>query len=275
MRRLLDILRLFQEYFLLAFLVLVSLLLLASNDSPQIKSIRSLTVASVGYLQDILGFLPNYFALKQENRILQEVNLTQAEELSRLREAVLENDQLRKLLDLQQRSPLRYRAANVVGKSLHLLRNTITLDVGQQEGVREDMPIVTDAGLVGEIVTATDHYSVGQVLFNREFRASAKVQRSRVDGILAWEGGQTVQLKNVAKTLDVRMGDLVVTSEYSSIFPPGITIGVVSSTSQIPGALFQTVEITPSVDFTRLETVFVVLHVPDSSRNAITQPTPR
>ena len=269
MRRFLDILRLFREYFLLTVFILVSLFLLASNNTPQIRSIRSLTVAAVGYLQDVLGFLPNYFALKQENRVLQEVNLTQAEELSRLRDAALENERLRQLLELKQYSPLQYRAAQVVGKSLQLLRNGITLDVGEQEGIRPDMPIVTDAGLVGKVVSTSDHYSLGQVLLNRDFRASAKVQRSRVDGILSWEGGRTVQLKNVAKTLDVRVGDVVVTSEYSSIFPPGITIGVVSNTSETPGALFQTVEITPSVDFTRLETVFVVLHVPDSSRMTV------
>lgn len=274
MRRILDILRLFREYVLVAVLILASLFLLASNNTSQIRTIRSLTVAAVGYLQDLLGFIPNYFALKQENRILQEVNLTQAEELSRLHDAGLENERLRRLLELKEHSPLRYRAAQVVGKSLQLLRNGITLDVGEQEGVRPDMPIVTDAGLVGKIVSTSDHYALGQVLLNQDFRASAKVQRSRVDGILAWEGGRTVQLKNVAKTLDVRVGDVVVTSEYSSIFPPGITIGVVSNTSEVPGALFQTVEITPSVDFTRLETVFVILYVADSSRVMMNQRIP-
>ena len=271
MRRLFDILGLFKEYFLLALFILISLLLLSSNDTSQIRSIRSLTVASVGYLQDIFGFIPNYFALKQENRVLREVNLTQAEELSRLRDAVIENGQLRRLLGLKEQLPLQYQAANVLGKTLHLLRNAITLDVGEREGIRLDMPVVTDAGLVGKIVSTSDHYSLGQILLNRDFRASAKVQRSRVDGILVWEGGQTVQLKNVAKTLDVRPGDLVVTSEYSSIFPPGIKIGLVKNTSQAPGALFQIVEITPSVDFTKLETVFVVMHVPDSSRVMISR----
>jgi rod shape-determining protein MreC len=275
MRRLLDILLQFREYFLLLLLLLICLVLLASNDTTQIRTIRSLTVASVGYLQEVFGFIPNYFELKQENSILRELNLTQGEELSRLREAALENERLRQLLELKERLPLQYRVAKVVGKTLHLLRNTITVDIGEQNGVKVNMPIVSEAGLVGRVVATGGRYAVGQILLNKEFRASAKLQRSRVDGILIWEGGPYVQLKNVAKTLDVKVGDVVVTSEYSSIFPAGIKIGVVSSTSQTPGALFQTVEITPSVDFSRLETVFVVMQLPDSSRLALDLRIPR
>ena len=275
MRRLLDIFSLFKEYVLLVFCLLLSLLLLASNDNTQIRSIRSLTVASIGYVQEVFGFIPNYFDLARENRILREVNLTQAEEVSRLREAALENSHLRQLLGLKERSSFQYRAANVVGKSLHLLRNTITINVGGKDGVKVNMPIVTDAGLVGKVVATSSHYALGQIMFNKDFRASAKVQRTRVDGILAWEGGPVVQLKNVAKTLDVQVGDAVITSEYSSIYPAGIKIGVVSKTYQTPGALFQAVEIMPSVDFPTLETVFVVMAAPDSSRLDLDQRTPQ
>ena len=137
------------------------------------------------------------------------------------------------------------------------------------------MPIITDAGLVGRVVTASGGYAIGQILLHKDFRASAKVQRGRVDGILVWEGGTTLALKNVAKTLDVQVGDAVITSEYSSLYPAGIKIGVVSKTHQSPGALFQTVEITPGVDFSRLEEVFVVLHQPDTSRIGLEQQFPK
>jgi rod shape-determining protein MreC len=66
--------------------------------------------------------------------------------------------------------------------------------------------------------------------------------------------------------MDVQTGDLVITSEYSSLFPPGIKIGTVSRTEAISGSLFQIVEVMPSVDFTRLEEAFVLLSAPDSAR---------
>jgi rod shape-determining protein MreC len=227
---------------------------------------RSLTVASMGFLQDTFGFIPNYFDLGQENHILRELNVTLSDEVSRLREAKLENIRLRQLLDLKETSEFQYLSANVVAKNLQLLRNTITIDVGENDGVKINMPIVTAAGLVGKVTATSSAYAIGQILLNKDFRASAKVQRGRVDGILVWEGGIYLSLKNVAKTLDVQVGDAVITSEYSSILPPGIKIGVVSKTLHEPGALFQTVYVVPSVDFFSFEEVFVVTHTPDTSR---------
>ena len=269
MRRLVDIVFLFKEYLLLILYVLISILLLALNDSPQVRTIRSITLATIGFTEEVLSFIPNYFELKAENKILREQNLTLSEELIRLREAKLENIRLHQLLALKERTPFRYISASVVGKTLTLLQNTVTIDVGEADGVKPNMPIVTDAGLVGRVITTSSRYAVGQILWNKDFRASAKVERGRVDGIVLWEGGEHLSLKNVAKTLDVQVGDVVITSEYSNIFPTGIKIGVVTKTSQARGALFQTIEITPTVDLSRLEEVFVIAHTADSTRAAL------
>jgi rod shape-determining protein MreC len=133
------------------------------------------------------------------------------------------------------------------------------------------MPMVSESGLVGKIISTGSHYAVGQILFNRDLRVSAKVQRSRVDGIVRWNGGTTLQLQQVARTMDVQPGDVVVTSGYSAYYPEGTRIGIVSRAEPIPGSLFQSVEIAPSVDFTRLEEVFVLAHEPDSARIAVEQ----
>jgi rod shape-determining protein MreC len=269
MRRLVDIAFHFKEYLLLLFYILTSVLLLATNDSPQVKTIRSITLASIGFAEEAFGFIPNYFDLKEENRILREQNLTLSEELIRLREAKLENIRLHQLLALKEQTPFHYVSANVVGRTLNLLQNTITMDVGESDGVRVNMPIVTDAGLVGKVITTSSGYAVGQIVWNKDFRASAKVERGRVDGIVMWEGGDRLSLKNVAKTLDVQVGDVVITSEYSNVFPAGIKIGVVTKTAQAQGPLFQTIDIEPSVDFSRIEQVFIITHAPDSGRVAI------
>jgi len=266
MRRLVDIVLLFKEYLLLLLYILISILLLALNDTLQIRTIRSLTLATIGAVENAFGFIPNYFELESENRILREQNLTLSEDLIRLREAKLENARLRQLLALKERSPFTYVSANVVGKTMSLLQNTITIDVGESNGVKPGMPIVTDAGLVGRVTLTSSHYAMGQILWSKDFRASAKVERGRVDGILQWESGEYLSLKNVAKTLDVLVGDVVITSEYSTMYPRGVKIGVVSKTSQTPGALFQTIEVTPSVDLSRFEQVFVIIQAADSSR---------
>jgi rod shape-determining protein MreC len=265
-KRLYDIVLLFKEYVVAAFCLLLSVLLLALNDTPQIRVLRSYAVVGVGLLQDAIGVIPNYFDLRSENEALRKMNLALSDEVSRLREGKLENLRLHQMLDLKERGEHPYIGANVVGKNLQLLRNTITIDVGEADGVLVNMPLVSENGLVGRVTSVTGHYSVGQILLNKDLRVSAKIQRSRVDGIIRWDGGPKLQLHEVARTMDVQPGDLVLTSEYSAYFPAGIKIGVVSHTEPLSGSLFQTVEVTPAVDFTRLEEVFVVASQPDSSR---------
>jgi rod shape-determining protein MreC len=269
LRRLYEFAVLFKEYIVFTVFLGIAVALLAVNDSAQLRTIRSLTVVSFGLLQDAFSAIPNYFDLRRENRVLRELNLTLADEVNRLREAKLENLRLLQLLGLKEKRQYAYVAANVIGKNLQLLRNSITLDVGEGNGVRPNMPVVTDNGLVGKVVATGGRYAVAQILLHKDIRVSAKVQRSRVDGIVRWDGGSTLMLHNVAKTLDVRPGDVVITSEYSSLYPPGIRIGVVSRAQPVEGSLFQAVEIVPGVDFGRLEEVFVITTIPDSARTAL------
>lgn len=269
MQRLLAILLLFKEYIALTIFVVASLLLLGANDNRQMRAIRSTTVGAIGLLQNSLSVIPNIWEIKRENEILRQLNVNLSDEVNRLREARLENLRLRGLLGLKEHGPFNVVAADVVGKSLHLLRNTISLNVGESDGVKPDMPIVSEAGLVGKILVTSSHYAVGELMLNKDFRASAKIQRSRIDGIIAWEGENYLRLNNVAKSQDVKEGDVVTTSEYSNMFPPDIKIGFVSAVSEKPGNLFKEVRVTPSVDFPSLEQVFVVTSLRDSERSQL------
>jgi rod shape-determining protein MreC len=269
MQRLLNILRLFKEYVVLALLTIVSLVLLSLNDNPQVRTIRAYTIGAVGMFQDIVSALPNIFALEKENTILRQQNVNLTDEVSRLREARLENTRLREMLRLREHSRHRLIAAEVVGKTTNLLRNTITLNIGERDGVRMHMPVVSEGGLVGRIVAVSNRYAVGQLMINRDFRASVKVQRSRVVGILAWIGGDHLELRNVAKTQDVAVGDVVMTSEYSNVFPRDLKVGVVTSVSEQEGGLFRHILVQPAVDFSTLEHVFIITSVPDAERTEL------
>lgn len=271
MRWLLDIFSTFKEYIVLGLCILISVGFLSMNDNPQIRNIRSVAVVTVGFVQDLIGFIPNYFSLRKENSVLRERNVSLTAEVSLLRESRLENIRLRKMLQLKERAAFTYVAANVIGKNQQPMRTTITLDVGENDGVKYNMPIVTDAGLVGKIVATGSRYSIGQLLRHKDFRASVQVERERVDGIIYWNGGDNLLLKNVPRTANLKQGDVIVTSDFSTIFPSGIKVGVVASVIIEQGALFRTIEVAPAADFARLEEVFVVTHVPDSGRVALEQ----
>ncbi|HEX9828635.1 MAG TPA: rod shape-determining protein MreC [Bacteroidota bacterium] len=274
LERLYNLLLFFKEYVILSGLIALSLVLLVLNDNTQVRRLRTIATVSLGVVQEQLSFIPSYFSLRSENDILRRQNIQLADEASRLRDARLENIRLRNLLGLKERSTDKLIAANIVSKSLTLSRNTLTLDMGEADGVRPLMPVVNEAGVVGLVISTSEQYSIVNLLLNTSFRASAKVERSRVDGIIAWNGVHLV-LKNVVKTMDVVPGDVVLTSEYSSTFPPNIRIGVVHEVAEELGTLFKTITVTPSVDVVRLEEVFVIARLPEAERTALEQETAR
>lgn len=273
-KRLYNLALIFKEYAVLSLLLVVSLILMALGDNTQIRHIRGVATVAFGVVQEGLSFVPRYFGLRTENDMLRRMNIDLADEANRLREARLEADRLRKLLDLKESYRYSVIAGKVIGKNLTLLRNTLTLNIGKLNGVAPQMPVVGDGGLVGIVSSVNDHYCVVRILLNADFHASAKDQRSRVDGILAWDGDDLV-LTNVAKTLDVVARDTVITSDYSSTYPPNIRIGVVREVSEQQGSLFKKVYVSPGVNFVKLEEVFVLSFLPDSERIDLDQPTPQ
>jgi rod shape-determining protein MreC len=265
LQRLYDILYEFRAYAILSVLIIVAIILMTMNDNPQIKRIRTISTVVFGGIDQQLSFIPTYFGLRSENDLLHRINIELADEAQRLREAKLDNLRLRQLLGLKSQLPYTFIAGRVVNKNLSLLRNTLTIDVGIADGIQEQMPVVGEGGLVGMVTSVTTNYSIVNILINTDFRASAKIQRSRVDGIIAWDG-KTLVLKNIPKMRDVKIGDVVMTSEYSNTFPSNLRIGLVSNVLDQQSALFKSITIDPGVDFVRLETVFIITHIQNKER---------
>ncbi|HCN05532.1 MAG TPA: rod shape-determining protein MreC [Bacteroidetes bacterium] len=259
----------FKNYIALCVLVVMSFSLMSFGDLAQLGGFRAVIVGSIGWMQSLFAWIPNPVALKSENTALRELNLQLSLESSRSRQAMVENTTLRKMLELQPMVEYRLIAADVVGKTTTQMRNYATINKGTADGVKEGMSCVTDAGLVGLIIGASDHYAVVQLLLNRDTRVAAKVQRSRVDGIIGWDGEQTLSLKNVPRSFDVQAGDLVLTSSYSAKYPPNVIIGRVSQVTDENNSLFRKVVVEPAVNFATVEQVFVVEFLPDSERVAL------
>jgi rod shape-determining protein MreC len=169
------------------------------------------------------------------------------------------------MLEFRQRINYRMVTAKIIGKTLIQTRNNITLNVGDNDSIKIGMPVITDKGLVGKIVATSSSFSIAQILLNKDLRISAKDQRSRVDGILSWDGENKLQLKNVSKSSDVLVGDVVITSEYSNHFPAGIPIGYALTAGTVDN-LFKKIEVEPFVNFETLEEVFVLKFLSNEER---------
>lgn len=258
MRRFIDFVVRFKNYITLAALVVMSFAFMSVGNLAQLGGFRAVIVGSIGWMQSLFAWIPNPVALKSENLALRELNLQLAVESARSRQSMVENATLRRMLELPGLTDYRLIAADVVGKTTTQLRNYATINKGTEDGIREGMSCITDAGLVGIVIGASPHYAVLQLLLNRDTRVSAKVQRSRVDGIIEWEGETYLVLKGVPRSLDVQAGDVILSSSYSPKYPANIVIGRVTQVGEEPNSLFRRVVVEPAVNFATLEQLFVV-----------------
>ena len=248
-----------KEYLILTLLIILSLIMIFSNDNTQIRFLRAVAISTFGKFQSGLSAIHNVFELEKENEYLREKNIKLSNEISNLKESKLENIRLTKLLNLKQNNELGVVSASIINKSLMQTRNTITLNVGEADSVRINMPVITDDGLVGRIVGTSENYSLAQILYNKDLKITVKSQRSRVDGILNYNGAGNLMVSNVPKNADVIIGDIIITSEYSNTFPAGIPIGTVMESGNLDN-LFKKIIVVPLVDFDVLEEVFILRH---------------
>jgi len=177
---------------------------------------------------------------------------------SRVKEAQYENQRLRQLLGFKAKSSEKLVPAKVIGRNENGFIHSILLNAGSNEGLKKDMAVVTAQGLVGKIFRIGKEEATAQLLLDHNFRVSAIVQRNRVTGIVEWQRTNQVTLAAVPKRSDIKVGDKIVTSGLSTIFPGGLEIGAVAQIDKKQPGMFLNIVIQPSVDFSRLEEVFIV-----------------
>ena len=250
-------------------LIVFSLAMLSySLKRPDVGMVRRLVMEAAlpleGAVNSALSGIGNAWrryiflvGLQEENQLLRKRNARLAGELIRYREGYLEGLRLRKLLALQDQSQEAHVAARVVDLNRASAFKTILIDRGTLHGLRSGLPVIGDEGLVGRITEASWHASRVLLLIDENSNVDALVEGSRVHGILQGSSSGVCVLKYVPKTEEVKTGDTIVTSGLSGLFSKGLLIGVVSGVNRGEMGLFQRIEVTPSVDFSRIEEVLV------------------
>ncbi len=222
-------------------------------DTPRLAVLALVAKASRPF-----AALDQWRKLREENALLRRTNARLVLENALLGEAQAENDRLRALLGFVKQAPLDFVPARVIGTSTQGAVHGVLLDVGSSRGLRKNMPVVSADGLVGKLYVVGPSQALAQLLIDRNARVSARVQRSRVTGIVRSIQPNRLLLEQVPKRADVQVGDVVVTSGLTPLFPPGIRIGTVSEVSEQTPGLFMSIVLVPAVDFTRLEELLVV-----------------
>lgn len=258
MNNLLKFIERFQ--FLIIFLILegFSIWLLADHSYYQKAQFGKFAMGVTATLNNQINNIGQYLRLRQTNIELSSENIELRNELTRLKWRI-ERSNLPKNDSVDQ---VRYTflKARVVNNSVSKQHNFLTLDVGSQQGIRPEMGIICGEGVVGVVASVSENFATAISLLNTDFKLSAKHKRTGFFGSLYWDGlnYREVVLSEIPQHAPIAVGDTIVTSGYSAIFPPGIVIGTISR-YDLRGGNFYTVRVQLAADFKRLDYVGVIL----------------
>lgn len=247
-----------KEYLYLLAAIIVSILLMFTNESSFLKYLRVSGLDTFSIIRlDILNFKKNS-TLKEENTYLKERVISLIAQNNSFKEATVENERLRKLLDIKQEAGYRYLYGRVVGVKPDSRKDLILINIGSSSGVGVNDPVISINGLVGKVVDCGRNVSRVQLISHHKIKIPALTERNRIPGIIHPLNLETADLKEITKTRDVLVGEEIITSRYSTIYPEGIRIGTVSFVSDSSATIHKIVKIKFSEDLAKLEDVFVL-----------------
>jgi rod shape-determining protein MreC len=182
---------------------------------------------------------------------------------------------LQELLGLQTNTKLPTLAAEVIAGNPNPGMLTITIGRGSADGVQADMAVIAPAGVVGRIVgPPAAHAARVQLLIDRNAAAGALIERTRAGGmVVGGDRDPPLTMDLVSNLSDVKIGDTVIASGVDGIYPKGFAIGRVEASERGSG-LYRAITVRPSVDFSSLEEVLVVLVPPRSATPEDSSPAP-
>jgi len=206
--------------------------------------------------------------VRAENyRLREEVQQLRVQAL-RVSETDEENRRLRRLLALQEQFPLTTLSGEIIAREWGGWIRSLTVNRGRGDNVPRLTAVISPDGLVGRIVDVRPGASIVQVLTDPASTVGAHVMRTRTPGIVEGDPRGTIRFKFMARDgASIRVGDALVTAGQGGLFPRGIPIGIVRSIDDRGAALFHYAELTPAVDFARVDEVLLVT---DGSQRDVT-----
>ena len=176
-----------------------------------------------------------------------------------LREIVQENIRLKNLLNFKQKSLLRLVSARVIGRTLDSWSSSVIIDKGRYNGIRTKMVVISPKGLVGSIVECMDYTSKVLLINDPNQGISSIVQRSRQEGLVNGTLGSNLIMRYLPDEAQIVLGDVIVTSELSQIYPKGLFLGRVVNIGREFSGLNRYALVKPAVDLSSIEEVLVII----------------
>jgi rod shape-determining protein MreC len=226
--------------------------------SIAISPVQNAILGTYGAITDVIGNYILLVNLKSNNDSLNDTVTRLKAENNSLKEEIGLNSRLKDVLEYKESTPFETVAATILGFNMDRWTRTVTIDKGESDGIVKDMAVITPLGVVGRVIEAGPHSSM--VLLNTDLRSNieAIVQRTRVKGVMEGNGKDRLRLKYVLQLDDVLLGDRIVTSGFSGLFPKGLVLGEVVKVEKGKDNFFKEIVVLPTVDYSRLEEVLLV-----------------
>lgn len=163
-----------------------------------------------------------------------------------------------------------YYAAKVINNSVSAQNNYLTINRGSDQGIVKDMSVVSPNGVVGTVVNVSKNMATVKSLLHRESRISASLLKGGETGTVDWDGKdpQEITFRNIPKSAEVKKGDTVITSRYST-FPPGQPLGIVEEVESLESSNFYVLKLKPVTNFFNVQFVYAVKNLQKEEQDAL------
>jgi rod shape-determining protein MreC len=212
---------------------------------------------------DANQFLSNRRELVARNEQLESLVDQLMIENVRLKEFEAQNEDLRAKLEFSETHPEYILKAaevrgRVIGSEPNNLLAVLIVDVGKRHGIAKGMPVVSERGLVGRILSVGTNWSKVLLIIDPSSSVAAMTQSERAPGVVSGQLGQDLRMDYIPQKDRVTVGDVVLTSGMGGRYPPSIVIGQITEAEQRDVDTFQRATVRPSVSFDKLETILVL-----------------
>ncbi len=246
-------------FLLFLFLEVVSLVFVFNFNKYQsvqyLNSSNRITASVYDYFDSVV----KYFELAKDNEILARENARLKSLAANSGPQVIPADSVAPGL-IQHELNYRYIPARVINNSVNKTLNYITLNKGRNDGVKPDMGIISPDGIVGVVISVSDSYALGFSLLNSRWGPSGKLKKSGFFGPVEWLGGdyREANLMEIPFHVNLAVGDTIVTSGHSAVFPEGLMIGTVKSFVRPEGESFYKIKIQLATDLKSIHFVDII-----------------
>ena len=276
MKNLLDFLARYNHWLLFIILDVASFVLLFQFNNYQGSVWFTSANAVSGKVFEWSASVEQFFALTKVNEALTQRNLLLEQQVRLLTDSIQQRDgaaAMPQSRQLQLLADYRLIPAKVVSNTVNRRDNFITIDKGAKDGVKKDMGVVCGNGVVGIVYLVSDHYSILLPVLNSQSNISCTIKGRGYFGYLHWTGGATnlAYVDDIPRHAHFKLYDQVVTSGYSSVFPPGILVGKILHVYNSSDGLSYRLNVKLSTDFANLRDVCVIDNTAMAERIQIMQ----